>query len=129
MKWDWVPGARCGEFELGALLESKPYSERLVLLEPSYDGAAWSTYRVGDEEARLRVEDGVVVGVECVRSLLLEGREIIGAREAEVAELLGCEPTVKQRWSDGNARAEVPELGLTLWFEGGVVESATVDLI
>lgn len=129
MKWNWVPGATCGEFELGALLEAKTYSEPLLLLEPSCDGADWSTYRVGDEEARLRVEDGAVVAVECVRSLLFNGREIIGAREADLDDLLGHTPSVKERWTDGSARAELPELGLTLWLEGGIVESATVELI
>jgi hypothetical protein len=128
MKWDWMPGARCGEFELGAPLKSKTYSEPLVLLEPAYDEADWSTYKVGDEEARLRVEDGIVVGVECVRSLLLNGREIIGAREADLDELLGYAPSIKDR-TDCDARAEVPELGLALWLERGVVESATVDLM
>lgn len=129
MKWDWVPGATCGEFELGALLQSKTYSEPVVLLEPAYDGADWSTYRVGDEEARVRVKAGVVVDVECWRSLLLDGREIIGARETDLDQLLGHAPSVKERAPDGDARAEMPELGLTLWLEGGVVESATVDLI
>jgi hypothetical protein len=127
MNWEWVPGRNCGEFQLGVALASNTYTEPVVRLPPSCDGADWVNYRVGNEEARVRVENGIIVGVECVRSLLLHGQEIIGLQQAELGDVLGRSPEVAQRWDDGSARLEVPELGLTLWLESGVVESATVE--
>lgn len=129
MKWDWVPGVRCGEFRLGKTVSRKGYSLRVVRLEPSCEGADWETYRVGREEARVRVQDGIVVGVECVRSCLFDGAELIGMKRRMISSVIGTSPKRKRRWSDGSEMLEVSELGLTLWMENGQVESVTVELI
>ena len=127
MIWSWIPGVLCGPFRFGEPLPPLDIG-RLTRLEPSCEGAAWQTYRVGDEEARVRVEDGVVTAVECIQSLKFLGRsELLGLPVRAAQERLGATLVETKRWEDGSAMYEAERLGLTLWVEGERVESATVE--
>ncbi|WP_146658878.1 hypothetical protein [Enhygromyxa salina] len=127
MNWDWIPGLRCGPFRFGKPLPSLPEIE-LARLEPSCEGADWHVYRVGDEEARVQVDDGTVTAVECVRSLsYLGSSELLGLSIPAVESLLGRVLVRAEHWGDDTAMYEAQSLGLTLWVEGGRVESTTVE--
>lgn len=127
MNWDWIPGIRCGPFQFGKALPSLP-NIGLTRLEPSCEDADWQTYRVGDEEARVRVDDGAVTAVECAKSLKYLGRsELLGLSTRAVEALLGEVLVQAKHWGDGTAMYEAENLGLTLWVEAGRVESATVE--
>ena len=129
MNWDWIPGVRVGPFFFGAPL---PHVEdvELCLLEPDYEDADWQTYRVGDEEARVSVRDGVVTDLECTKSLKYLGRsELLGLSTTAVEALLGKVLVQTEQWDDGTTMYEVESLGLTLWIEGERVESATVEAV
>ncbi len=127
MIWSWIPGVRCGPFYFGEALPSPP-NLRLTLLEPAYEGADWRTYRVGDDEARVRVDDDAVAAVECTNSLMyLNQVEILGLSVQAAKNLLGEDLVESRQWDDGTAMLELEKLGLTLWVESGRVESATVE--
>lgn len=129
MNWNWIPGIRCGPYFFGQPL---PVSAglTLTLLEPSCDGADWQTYRVGDEEARVRVENGVITAVECTLSLCYRGRiELLRLSVNRVDTILGGVLSLERLWGDGTSMYEAESLGLTLWVEDGKVESATVESV
>jgi hypothetical protein len=126
MRWDWIPCVMVGEFKFGERFDPGAYSEEIVLLPPACKGADWQTYRVGDEAARVAVEDGVITRVECVESICFKGTEMIGLSEEELPAVLGALPQEVDRWPPGNAQLDVEQLGITLWMEDGYVESATV---
>jgi len=129
MNWDWTPGIRIGPFVFGAPLP-RLEDVALTLLEPDCEGADWQTYRVGDEEARVSVEDGVVTAVECMRSLRYLGhRELLGSSPKAAEVLLGEVLVRAKDWSDGTAMYQAESLGLTLWVEDDRVESATVEAV
>jgi hypothetical protein len=125
VNWDWTPCISVGEFKFGERFEPKKYSAEVALLEPDCEGAEWETYRVGDEEARVAVWDGVITSVECWHSMRFNGVEILGLSEEELPGVLGSVPQEKDRWP-GGAQLNVEQLGITLWIEEDYVESATV---
>lgn len=128
MDWNWTPGQQCGPFRFEEPLPSS-MSGALTLLEPSCEGADWETYRVGNEEARVYVKDGVVKSLECWESLRYLGRHELIDLSLEAAEaILGEVLTRADQWEDG-AMYEADDLGLTLWIEEGLIESATVNAI
>lgn len=129
MNWHWVPGNRCGPFLFGHALP-KLTDLPITLLDPSYDGADWQTYRVGDEEARICVENGIIVTVECVHSLHYQGHgELLGLHVDTANAIFEGALTLEERWDDGTSMYEAENLGLTLWVENGHIESATVGEI
>jgi hypothetical protein len=127
MNWDWMPGVRCGPFVFDQALPDL-VDATLTLLEPACDGADWRSYRVGHEEARVRVQDGVLTAVECVKSLrYLDRDELLGLPIDEVEAIIGEALVRAKHWDDGSAMYEAKRLGLTLWVEDGRVESGTVE--
>ena len=127
MSWEWKPGVSVGKLILGESLRPDQLDFPVERLPPSFDEADWETYRIGDELARVSVEDGKIVSVECVSSLRLNGDELLGLSIREVNRLLPMAAMLCEVYEDGNERWECEELGLTLWVEDGVVASATVS--
>ena len=123
--WLWIPGSRVGPFWFGRPLPSEvPWP--VELLPPSMDGAEWKTFRVGDELARVSIEDESVIHVECAASLCFEGVELVGMEVLDVRRLLSGRLTLVEDELDGSQTWECDGLGLTLWVQDGRVESATV---
>ena len=83
-------------------------------------------FAVGDEEARLAIEDGRVTSIECFTSLLFEGNELIGAKITEVSKWLPGSLMLAVDYKDGSQRWEADELGLMIWTEDGFVESVAI---
>ena len=127
MNTDWMPGVRYGPFEFGEVLpqvEGVP----IALLEPDCEAADWQTFRVGEEDARVSVEHGVIASVECVTSIRYLGDvELIGVPVAGLPRGLRTELKLARSWEDGTEMYEVSNLGLTIWSESGRVASVTVE--
>jgi hypothetical protein len=127
MKREWTPGVSVGEFRFGARFDPKDHPGEINLLEPAFEGDELETYSI-DHEAYVSLHDGVIVSVECFRSMTFNGNEIIGVLEERLQEILGFVPEEIDRTDDG-ARFDVSALGIILWIEGGRVESAEVEPI
>jgi hypothetical protein len=125
MNWDWIPCVMVGEFKFGESFEPKKYSADIVPLGPPFEGAEWESYRVGDKDAHVSVQDGVITSVECWNSIRFNGTEILGLSEGDIPRILGFVPQEKDRWP-GGMQLNIEHLGITLWIEEGYVESATV---
>ena len=124
--WDWIPGVAVGELIFGAVLHPDDFDFHLELL-PRDDGTDWDTYRMEDEMARISTEEGRIISVECVTSLKLDDHELLGCEVSEVNHFLPTPATLHTVYECGDERWECEKLGLTLWVENGVVESATVS--
>jgi hypothetical protein len=126
INWDWIPGVECGPLRFGEPLPQLAAVE-ISRLAPDCEEADWQTYRVGDEEARIRVAEGVIVAIECTKSLCYLGRvELLGMSLKAAQTTLGEILALRESW-DEEAMYESENLGLTLWIEGGFIESATVE--
>jgi hypothetical protein len=88
MSWDWKPGVFVGELVFGAALRPGDFDCPIEPLPGSSDDASWQTYRIGDELGRVSIEDGKIASVECVISLRLDGKELLGLGIDEVNHLL-----------------------------------------
>ena len=126
--WDWIPGVRVGAFVFARSLPGNVGVD-LEHLPPQEDGTDWVCYEVGEHLARIAVEDRLVVSVECFRSLLLRGQELLTRPIGEVNALLSPKALLAERYENGDERWECDALGITLWVEGGCVTSASVSSI
>lgn len=127
MSWDWKPGVSVGKLVFGGALHPDSLDVAVERLPPSSDEADWETYRIGDEQGRISVDDGKIISVECVESLQLDGNELLGLSISEMNRLLPKAAVLCEAYEDGDERWECEELGLVLWVEDGVVASATVS--
>ncbi|GAB4516096.1 MAG: hypothetical protein Tsb0020_34740 [Haliangiales bacterium] len=126
--WDWIPGVRVGAFVFGQPLPAAlPVSLRR--LPASDDGTDWLSYEVGEHLARVEVEAGLVVAVECFQSLTLRGHELLRRSIAEALQILPDVARLAERYGGGDERWECDALGLMLWCEQGVVTSASLSTI
>lgn len=125
---DWTPGIACGSFVFGAEFTEAQRAE-LTLLEPSCEGADWQTYSVGEDTARVSVEDGLITSLECWTSVRYRGHELIGVSIDALCQRLGPDLHMTESSEDGYKTYEAPSLGLTAWVEGERVESVTMSAV
>lgn len=125
--WNWNPGVSIGELFFGAEWHPETFAFRFERLPPSCEEADWDTYRIEDEMARVSVKDGRIVSVECVASLELNDRELLGLSVSDANGLLPGPVILREVYEDGSELWECEELGLMAWVEDGVIASATLS--
>jgi hypothetical protein len=124
MSWNWEPGVCLGPFVFGQALPENRAELGLEDLGWSDDGTGWESFSAQDGAYTVHVAAGKIVALECWSKLLFRGQNLVGLTQAEVQTLLGDgELAMKVGSLDWNA------MGLSLWMEGGSVESASLTQV
>lgn len=139
-KYLWVPKERLGPIRFGANIQQY-VDAGLLSFEPPLEELGGIGSFI-DEDASLTVtpDDGfpdgpvrwVVEGIECDKSILYKGQELLGLSIEDVVKVLGQEPDqfgeeFEVDDDDIQIIGEFDELGLVLWMRDGISVSASID--
>ena len=124
--WEWTPNVCVGpiRFEGPTPLELGLCGFRLT--EMRRDGnQLWTYYSNEEDEVDVAAIDGRVASITCYRTLLYQGRNLIGVSEKEIRMQFRDETIAPGEFPLGFS-LELDSLGLDLDFINGLVVSASV---
>jgi hypothetical protein len=124
ISWHWTPGTSVGPFRFGD--EAAPIIQlhQLVKLKRDSPIVDWDTYEIPDCESRVMVEDGRIARVLCCDAINYMGVDLLGLTLNDARALLGRENQLEENVAVWEVVLSYYELGLTLYFRGGVVDDA-----
>ena len=93
--WEWEPSRRYGPFVFGTPLQAVPYLGPETDREGVGSDDVSTSHDSSIEGYSLAFWNGVLNGVECYRTFVYGGVEVVGATFEEIRGLFGIEPVVR----------------------------------
>jgi hypothetical protein len=138
-KYEWVPKVRLGPIRFGENIQQYVDAGLLSFDPPLEELGGVGSFIDEDDSITVTPDDGfpdgpvrwVVEGIQCDKSILFNGQELLGLSIEDVVKFFGREPDQFgeefEVIDDIQIIAEFDDFGLVLWFVDGVSVSASID--
>ena len=138
-KYEWVPKLRLGPIRFGEDIQQYVDAGILSFNPPLEELGGIGSFVGEDDGITVTPDDGlpdgpvrwVVDGVECDKSILFNGQELLGLSINDVSDVLGRKPDQYgesiELGDETQVLAEFDDLGLVLWMKDGISVAASID--
>lgn len=138
-KYEWVPKVGLGPIRFGENTQQYVDAGILSYEPPLEELGGEGSFIDEDDSITVTPDDGfpdgpvrwIVEGIECDKSILFNGQELLGLSIKDVVNVLGTEPDQFGESFDLGEEiqilAEFDDLGLVLWMKDGISVAASID--